>query len=111
MFGNEAEERDQTDGALWGGREWLYDEPYEGEMDFAAVKGMNVFAAIIMLCQEDLTMQDVLNMSPKQRLDFFAPFIGVCRVESFNSILSDRRQRVEAMSLVKASSELLAPGN
>ena len=49
-------------------------------MDLAAVKGMNVFAAIIMLCQEDLTMQDVLNMSPKQRLDFFAPFIGVDRV-------------------------------
>ena len=49
-------------------------------MDFAAVKGMNVFAAIIMLCQEDLTMQDVLNMSPKQRLDFFGPFIGVGRV-------------------------------
>ena len=49
-------------------------------MDFAAVKGMNVFAAIIMLCQEDLTMQDVLDMSPKQRLDFFGPFIGVDRV-------------------------------
>ncbi|KAL1723436.1 hypothetical protein EV715DRAFT_286304 [Schizophyllum commune] len=111
MFGNEAEERDQTDGALWGGREWLDDEPYEGEMDFAAVRGMNVFAAIIMLCQEDLTMQDVLNMSPKQRLDFFGPFIGVGRVESFNSVLSDRRQQVEAMSLVEASSELLAPGN
>ncbi|KAI5833678.1 hypothetical protein K523DRAFT_232286 [Schizophyllum commune Tattone D] len=111
MFGNEAEERDKTDGALWGGREWLDDEPYEGEMDFAAVKGMNVFAAIIMLCQEDLTMQDVLNMSPEQRLDFFGPFIGVGRVESFNSVLSDRLQQVEAMSLVEASSELLAPGN
>ena len=44
------------------------------------MKGMNVFAAIIMLCQEDLTMQDVLNMSPKQRLDFFGSFIGVDRV-------------------------------
>ncbi|KAI5893929.1 uncharacterized protein SCHCODRAFT_02498402 [Schizophyllum commune H4-8] len=111
MFGNEAEEMDTTDGALWGGREWLDDEPYEGEMDFAAVKGMNVFAAIIMLCQEDLTMQDVLNMSPKQRLVFFGPFIGVDRVESFNSVLSNRRQQGEAMSLVDASSELLAPGN
>ena len=58
----------------------IADRVYQGEMDFAAVKGMNVFAAIIMLCQEDLTMQDVLNMSPKQRLDFFGPFIGVDRV-------------------------------
>ena len=58
----------------------VIDRTRQGEMDFAVVKGMNVFAAIIMLCQEDLTMQDVLNMSPKQRLDFFGPFIGVDRV-------------------------------
>ncbi|KAL1738658.1 hypothetical protein HDZ31DRAFT_6291, partial [Schizophyllum fasciatum] len=80
MLGNEAEGNDQAGGVLWGGREWLDDEPYEGEMDLASVKGMNVFAAVVMLCQEGIELQEVLDMSGEQRLDVFGPFVGRDRV-------------------------------
>lgn len=101
LFGNEAERRDEGGSALWAGREWLDDEPYEGEADVAAVKGMNAFAAAVMLCQ--MSLQEILNMTPEQRSESFAPFVGQERVASFNAELLERRQEVET------SSELLPP--
>ncbi|KAF8238023.1 hypothetical protein L208DRAFT_1355554 [Tricholoma matsutake] len=81
-LGDLAEQQDETQGAVWGGREWLDLEIAEEEADLVAVGGMNHFSASIVLSQ--VTAQQYLDMTPEERIESFAQFIGVEAIVSLS---------------------------
>ncbi|KAG5645788.1 hypothetical protein DXG03_005325 [Asterophora parasitica] len=96
-FGNEAEEVDCTDGAIWGDREWLDLEISEDEGHLALLGGMNRFSASIILCQMDL--QQFIDLDPAARLATVGPFIGREAIDMFNLDIERRIQDTEALEL------------
>ncbi|KZT72907.1 hypothetical protein DAEQUDRAFT_552793 [Daedalea quercina L-15889] len=92
-FGDDAEAMDTTQGALWGSREWLDFDEQEGESDLAGVEGMNAFAASIILSQ--MSLDDFLDTSPEDRVQYFGPYVGHERLVRFNEELQRRAQAVE----------------
>ena len=100
-FGEYAEANDDTQGVLWGTREWLDYIPHEvlnlsfwlvginvnpficvkNEQDLAFVEGMNAFAAFVILSQ--ISLQDLLDSTTEYCLNEFGSLIGIQRVVSF----------------------------
>ncbi|KAF9055671.1 hypothetical protein BJ165DRAFT_436150 [Panaeolus papilionaceus] len=75
LCGDIAESEDVTEGQLWGEREWmLWKDRYHEEDDLAHAKGMNSFSAALLLCDD--SFEALLNMSPEQRLERYAFYIG-----------------------------------
>ncbi|KAG9313983.1 hypothetical protein JVU11DRAFT_4759 [Chiua virens] len=106
-FGEEAcamsSERGQ--GGLWDQREWLEKEEREGESDLAAVHGMNVFAAFIMLY--DSSLEAILEMSPEARLANFGPLLGQERMMGLNALIKSRMQQIAP----DAADSVIDPGH
>lgn len=96
MYGHMAEDKDQTGGAVWGERDWLTSDflevsdsylmleissiPYhlclQGEQSsLAGLNGLNHFSASIILYQ--ISLQDFINISPQERIDGFAGYVGL----------------------------------
>ncbi|TFY68590.1 hypothetical protein EVJ58_g926 [Rhodofomes roseus] len=94
--GDDAEARDTAQGALWGAREWLDFDEQEGECDLAGVDGMNAFAASIILSQ--MSLDDFLDTSPEDRVQYFGPYVGHDRLVRFNEELQRRAQAVMSSS-------------
>lgn len=106
-FGDCAEANDNTGGTIWGTRPWLdievqevrtfrlcfFDElliPFlsQDEQDLADVDGMNVFAALIILCQKSL--HDFLDLTPETRMIEFGHLVGGERLVSAVPIIAER---------------------
>ncbi|KAH9929682.1 uncharacterized protein B0H18DRAFT_995724 [Fomitopsis serialis] len=102
-YGDDAEARDTTQGALWGAREWLDFDEQEGEYDLAGVDGMNAFAASIILSQ--MRLDDFLDTGPEDRVQYFGPYVGHDRLVRFNEELQMRAQAVELTSSSPSSHE------
>ncbi|EKM61502.1 uncharacterized protein PHACADRAFT_190671 [Phanerochaete carnosa HHB-10118-sp] len=97
LFGDLAEGRDITGGVIWGDRHWLeLDDEDLDERDLAAIDGMNVFAAAIIL--NSVTLDDFLEKMPDERLQLFGELVGRHRITTFNTIIARRRQAVELSS-------------
>ncbi|GJE89459.1 hypothetical protein PsYK624_055600 [Phanerochaete sordida] len=97
VFGDLAEERDVTRGALWGERPWLELEDEDlDERDLAAIDGMNAFAAAVVLSSASL--DDFLERTPDERLEAFGDLVGRHRIETFNTVIARRRQAMELPS-------------
>ncbi|RDB14589.1 hypothetical protein Hypma_016464 [Hypsizygus marmoreus] len=94
LFGDRAEENDQTGGALWGSREWLDLDMSEDEENLAAIEGMNRLSASILLCQ--MTFQEIIEISPEERVKSFEPFIGLEAVNMFNSDIGRRLRTIDS---------------
>ncbi|KAG6918221.1 hypothetical protein DXG01_015814 [Tephrocybe rancida] len=93
LFGDEAEQADWTEGALWGEREWLDVDMSEDEQTLSLLAGMNCFSALIVLCQ--MTLQQFLDISPEERLTTTGPFVGVDAIAEFNSDIEERLRAME----------------
>ncbi|KAG8930812.1 hypothetical protein FRC02_003631 [Tulasnella sp. 418] len=64
-------------------RSWLVDDEYEGERELAAFDGMNIFAAAAMLSQ--VNIQSLVDeMTPQERVEYFAEMVGLNRVVQRN---------------------------
>ncbi|KII93076.1 hypothetical protein PLICRDRAFT_694319 [Plicaturopsis crispa FD-325 SS-3] len=93
MFGDIAEENDETAGAIWGVREWLNTDEVEYEAELSEIAGMNAFAAFIVLYQT--SPQEFLDMSPEQRIENVGHLIGQDRIVSFNKEIAHRLQALD----------------
>ncbi|KAF7793464.1 hypothetical protein EIP86_004576 [Pleurotus ostreatoroseus] len=105
LYGDMAYHRDETGGLLWNDRRWLdLDEEDTDEQDLAAIDGMNVFAAAVILA--NMGLDAFLGTTPQERIDQFGSIIGVNRVVSqlsenmFNRVVE---RRLEAMQLPPSS--------
>lgn len=52
----------------------------QDERDLAAIDGMNVFAAAVILCS--ISLDDFLDKTPEERVEEFGDLIGRSRVVS-----------------------------
>ncbi|KAF8813427.1 hypothetical protein BYT27DRAFT_7084485 [Phlegmacium glaucopus] len=96
LYGDFAEENDETGGVIWGDREWLDGDFLEDEeANLASVNGINRFSASIILCQ--VSLQEFLNIEPEDRIARFGEFIGADAVEKFNIDLESRYKAMEIM--------------
>ncbi|KAG8957386.1 hypothetical protein FRC03_010197 [Tulasnella sp. 419] len=84
-------------------RSWLVDDEYEGERELAAFDGMNLFAAAAMLSQ--VNIQSLVDeMTPQERVEYFAEMVGLSRVLRFNEIIEVRmRALLSSETLDQAS--------
>ncbi|OJT04460.1 hypothetical protein TRAPUB_4730 [Trametes pubescens] len=98
MYGDIAETRDETGGALWGERGWLTQDERDGEYDLGGVSGMNIFVASLLLSQT--TLEDFLEKSADDRLVEYAELAGTERMTRFNVEMA---RRLEAMQLPPSS--------
>ncbi|GBE77464.1 hypothetical protein SCP_0103390 [Sparassis crispa] len=96
VYGDIAQDRDATGGAIWGAREWLDLDEQDGELDLAGVDGMNMFAASIVLCQ--ISLEDFLDQTPEERLDYYAALVGTERITRFNEEFTRRSAAMELHS-------------
>ncbi|KAG8970310.1 hypothetical protein FRB90_010669, partial [Tulasnella sp. 427] len=99
MFGDARVEECARDGNAamsgpWDGRDWLSDDPYEGENELALFEGLNVFAAVAMLRLVNLD-SIIDEMTPEQRLMYFANEVGRDRVVRFNELIETRLRALE----------------
>ncbi|KAI0800724.1 hypothetical protein C8Q74DRAFT_1364412 [Fomes fomentarius] len=97
-YGDAAEARDTTCGAVWGDRLWLTDEEHDGEYDLCGVPGMNYFAASLLLSR--ISLEDFLEKSADARLSEFGELIGMDRITRFND---EMVRRLEIMQLPPSS--------
>ncbi|KAF8971848.1 hypothetical protein BDZ97DRAFT_1913740 [Flammula alnicola] len=97
-YGDMAEERDETQGAIWGERAWLASDLLEEDEEdrLAGINGMNHFSASIILCQASL--QEFVDMSPQERVDSFGGYVGVEAIMICNTDLDARFQAIHVSS-------------
>ncbi|KAI0692951.1 hypothetical protein BC835DRAFT_1097792 [Cytidiella melzeri] len=90
---------DTSNGLLWDDRLWLDPEDEDlDEHDLAALDGMNVFIAAVILSRHSL--DGFLERTPEQRAKEFGGLIGVDRINAFNKLIA---RRIEAMQLPSSS--------
>ncbi|KAI0699378.1 hypothetical protein C8T65DRAFT_719757 [Cerioporus squamosus] len=98
LYGDAAEARDTTSGAIWGERLWLTHEERDGEYDLSGVPGMNQFAASLLLSHT--TLEAFLEKTASERLVEYGALVGAERMERFNVEMA---HRLETMQLPPSS--------
>ncbi|TBU49344.1 hypothetical protein BD309DRAFT_910234 [Dichomitus squalens] len=106
QYGDSAEARDVTGGAIWGQRLWLTHEDRDGEYDLCGVDGMNLFASSLLLSQ--VSVEDFLETTPEDRLRDYGGLLSVERIARFNV---ETARRLEAMQLPPSSPISATNGN
>ncbi|KAI0348170.1 hypothetical protein BDW22DRAFT_1416471 [Trametopsis cervina] len=98
-WGHIVQTQDRSNGQIWDDRHWLsIDEEDPDERDLAALEGMNVFAAAVILSRNSLDA--FLDKPAEQRSEEFANLIGHDRINAFNKLIA---RRIEAMQLPSSS--------
>ncbi|KAF8588344.1 hypothetical protein K439DRAFT_1658555 [Ramaria rubella] len=79
-------------------REWLTDDYQEDEMDLARVRGMNAFAAAMILRCADINIDTLVEMKPARRFAMLAPMVGEERIIALNEEIASRLAQVAVSS-------------
>ncbi|KAF8492671.1 hypothetical protein JB92DRAFT_3100288 [Gautieria morchelliformis] len=82
--------------SLGDGRDWLVDEYHEDEVDLAQAKGMNVYAAAMILHYVDLNT--FIDMEPGRRVEMFSAMVGAQRIAMLNEVIANRLAEVGVSS-------------
>ncbi|KAL0581356.1 hypothetical protein V5O48_000732 [Marasmius crinis-equi] len=92
-FGDSVASDEGSGTGLWGDRSWLEGDVSEDEHGLAIADGMNHFAAFVILCQ--VGVQDVLDMSPEERISSFGPHVGNDKMKTLNEFIQRRLQIIQ----------------